>query len=639
VTPQKSFKQNQDTPVAEQPPKQSERGIAGIHVCETTVESFEWEKYFHNHDWINSRWEATQIAKHAAESYLQTGEDEKSAIMRLLSAVISMRLTGNPSQPFAPLWQDGHHSSPHTENLNKQDALLLTQMAHLASDNWLKARLADVATVVGPKFGGTGWEIGKTAARAYLEYTKKFILGEDALRAMDTIECLRRSLQLGWIYAKKDSKFQQDIWGIVEESFDNAVRNKWLGLANSIADEILDRRRELAAASAQKMEKMADSWILDTDPHAFHFASIAFKKSAKLWHAARNSNRSKACYYKAAHALIEKSRQKDRATVKADWMSEGIALLRRHGGDRELISKLQIELSDTRQHIQDEMHIIEHSFDAEDLADHIKSKLIATTFPAALLEIAFSFSEFKSAKELRDETLESSEKYAAQRIFHRVFINENGVPVARSAPTDKDNNESIEDEMILRLCQYHHPVMASVAIPVAINTVTERFELTLNHILQVVDGSPCSSEGHQWSIARGLFAGLQHDWREAATFLIPQAEAMVRSAFKRLNVNTLSVKPHGEEEKSLNELLDHAKVSEVIHPDIVIQLKSLLTHRAGHNLRNLFGHGLMKDDDLLSPGTVVLWWTILRLVLWPYRDVYFNSLTTTPFANHLKKEC
>ncbi|MGW8275753.1 hypothetical protein [Xanthomonas axonopodis] len=51
-------------------------------------------------------------------------------------------------------------------------------------------------------------------------------------------------------------------------------------------------------------------------------------------------------------------------------------------------------------------------------------------------------------------------------------------------------------------------------------------------------------------MARGLLAGLEHDWEEAAVFLIPQAEPFVRAAFKRHNINTLAIKDGVEEEKS-----------------------------------------------------------------------------------------
>lgn len=149
-----------------------------------------------------------------------------------------------------------------------------------------------------------------------------------------------------------------------------------------------------------------------------------------------------------------------------------------------------------------------------------------------------------------------------------------------------------------------------------------KFEPTMADMIGLLHQSPFVPRGHEWSLARGLLAGLNHDWNEAAIFLIPQAEPFIRAAFHRRGIHTLShnnTTDGAEEEKSLNELLAHPEVETVLSPDIVLELKAQLTHKSGHNLRNRYGHGLISDDDLACVGTIVLWWTMLRLVLWPYR--------------------
>ncbi|MFA1804052.1 DUF4209 domain-containing protein, partial [Xanthomonas campestris pv. campestris] len=63
----------------------------------------------------------------------------------------------------------------------------------------------------------------------------------------------------------------------------------------------------------------------------------------------------------------------------------------------------------------------------------------------------------------------------------------------------------------------------------------------------------------------------------------------------------------------------HEDITQVFPEEIVLELRAILTHRSGHNLRNLFGHGLIKDAHLASIATIVLWWNLLRLIMWPYR--------------------
>ncbi|XHH29418.1 DUF4209 domain-containing protein [Xanthomonas euroxanthea] len=51
-----------------------------------------------------------------------------------------------------------------------------------------------------------------------------------------------------------------------------------------------------------------------------------------------------------------------------------------------------------------------------------------------------------------------------------------------------------------------------------------------------------------------------------------------------------------------------------------IELKALMTHLAGANLRNRYSHGLMSDRELASPATLAVWWLVLRIVLRPFAD-------------------
>lgn len=605
-------------------------GIIKHRIPEEALEGFDWEGELRDHDWTVHRHGAVLAVRERARALEEQGELAKAGLLQLLAAVISMHLTGATSKPFTAFIQNGNNCTAMPEHLDQQDVQFLHKMAENCSSSWLRARIADVACVAGPDLGIPGWRIGQVAAQAYLEEAKKFIDGSVPVRAMDAVKYLQRALQLGWVYSKKDVVFQADLWTTIQSAFDVAIEKRFLGILFPLAEEIIQRRPDLASSNAKKLEDLAELWCSDPDPSAMDFASRAFNHAARLWNTAKNDARSKACYFKSGEALITKSRQPGQAMVRAEWMSEGIAILRRHGGDRDAIRQLQIELADVRQAIHEEMHVISHPIDVKDLVEDIDKRVDADTFPRALLQVAFAFSQFSSAEAIRQEVIESNEKYVFQHLFARVTYNGDGVPVVRSAPLDINDEESMERHMVQSLCEFHHPLLADVAIVHAINIVRHRFEPSLNEVMAIVSESPCVPEGHRWTLSRGLLAGLDHNWHEAAVFLIPQAEPFIRAAFKRCNVSTVSVEEHGEEEKSLTKLLDHPEVSKVLFPDLVLELKAILTHKAGHNLRNRYGHGLMKDSELASTATIVLWWTILRLILWPYRNLLLEQNTNSP---------
>lgn len=596
-------------------------GIINQPVSPEVLDHFDWESHLKERDWTDHRWNAAQLTNERSKALTEEGREQEALVLKLLSAVISMHFIGNLPTPFGPMWQDGNHCSPAPQHLGQLDVQFLQAMAKSANDVWLKARLADVACVAGPLVGLKGWEMGSVAARAYLDHAKKFLTGDEPIRAMDSVECLQRAVHLGWKYRKKDDAFREEVWGTLIEAIDHAIERQHLGIISALTEEILQRQHSLAEATAEKLEKAVDTWSTINHEAVIDNIPEFYVKTARLWHAAKNGSRPEACYHKAADALILKARGDRQAMVRADWMAEGIALLRRHRGDRAKIKELQSELAEIRRTISDEMHSVSHAIDTKDLIDFIEHKVTSSELPTALFQIAFAFSTFTSIEQIKAEVIESSKRYVFQHLFARVVYNDEGVPVERGDAFDANNPANLEQHMIENICRFHHPLLANVAVVHASSLVRNRCEPTLNDLLALTRASPVVPEGHEWSLARGLLAGLEHDWEEAAIFLIPQAEPFVRAAFKRHNINTLAIKEDVEQEKSLSELLSHEDINQVFHEDIVMELKAILTHRSGHNLRNLFGHGLIRDEHLASTATIVLWWTLLRLIMWPYRNL------------------
>ena len=588
----------------------------------TILDDFDWEAHLADHDWTNHRWGASQLTDQRSKNLAEEGHEEEALVLKLLSAVISMHFRGNLPEPFGPMWQDGNRCTPAPQHLGQLDVQFLQAMAKSARNAWLKARLADVACVAGPSVGLKGrrmGEMGAVAAQAYLDHAKEFLAGNESTKAMDSVECLQRAMHLGWKYRRKDDAFREDVWMTATNAIDHAINKKRLGIISTLAEEIIQRQHSLAGTIAEKLEKAADSWFGDDQEAVVDNIPSFYKKAARLWHAAKNTARSEACYHKSAGALIKKARGDRQAMVRADWMVEGIGLLRRHRGDRTKIKELQSELAEIRRTISDEMHSVSHEIDTRDLIAFIEQQVTSTELPTALFQLAFAFSTFTSVEQIKAEVIETSKKYVFQHLFARVVYNDEGVPVERGDAFDANDPSNLEQHMIEMICRSHHPLLANVAVMHATSLVRNRCEPTLNDLLALTHASPVVPEGHEWSLARGLLAGLEHDWEEAAIFLIPQAEPFVRAAFKRRNINTLAVKDGIEEEKSLSDLLGHEDITQVFPEEIVLELRAILTHRSGHNLRNLFGHGLIKDAHLTSIATIVLWWNLLRLIMWPYR--------------------
>lgn len=589
------------------------RGILDAPVSREQLEAFDWQKELASLSGPVSRWTSVaDLRKRSNEIKEERPQD--AAVLCLLSASISMHMVVGSPQPYVAALQMSNGRSAAPDDLGIYDLDVLEMMAEMASDAWVRARLSDVALQVAPVYERPGWKLGAMAARAHLEYS---VHSDD--HAVSRRESLQRSMELGWKYLRRDVEFWDALWASAKSLMYQGLERSWPGVSIPIAEEIRTRNRSMAADVAAAFEQQGDT-LLARGPSLD--AVDLFREAAALWRAAKDPSREQIAHHKSADALIGLARTQGQAMLQSDWMAEGIAVLRRHKGDRARIKELQGELADIRSRIIGEMSTYSHQLDVSSVVEHIRERVTAPSLADALLRVAFAFSNWVDADQVREEVADNARRFVFTGMFRQVTYDANGVPVDSIAPFDASDEVEMERRMVSHVSQYDHPILARVAIPAALDILQSKFEPTLADIIGILHSSPVTPRGHEWSLARGILAGLEMDWEEAAVFLIPQAEPFVRAAFKRAGIHTLSnsnVTSGAEEEKSLSELLVHPDVGAVLSPDLILELKALLTHKAGHNLRNRYGHGLIADDQLANAGTVVLWWTITRLVLWPFR--------------------
>lgn len=590
------------------------QGILDAPVSRGDLEAFDWQQELASLSGSVSRWTSVaELRKRSDEIKEERPQD--AAILRLLSAAISMHMVVGTPQPYVAALQMSNGRSAAPDDLGIYDLDALEMMAEMAPDAWVRARLSDVALQVAPAYEKPGWQLGAIAARAHLEYSMR---SDD--HAVSRRESLQRAMELGWRYLRRDNEFSDALWAAAKSLMHQGLEKSWPGVSIPIAEEIRKRNRSMAAEAAEAFEQQGDT-LLASGPSPD--AADLFREAAALWLAAKDRSREQIAHHKSADALIGLARTPGQAMLQADRMAEGIAVLRRHKGDRARIKELQAELADIRSRILWEMSTFSHQIDVSSVVKLIRERVTAPSLADALLQVAFAFSNWVDAEQVRKEVTDNARRFVFTGMFRQVTYDANGVPVDSTAPFDASDEAEMERRMVNHVSQHDHPILAQVAIPAALDVLQAKFEPTLADIVGMLHSSPVTPRGHEWSLARGILAGLELDWEEVAVFLIPQAEPFVRAAFKRAGIHTLSnsnVTDGAEEEKSLNELLAHPDVGSVLSPDLILELKALLTHKAGHNLRNRYGHGLISDDQLANVGTVALWWTMLRLVLWPFRE-------------------
>jgi hypothetical protein len=108
-----------------------------------------------------------------------------------------------------------------------------------------------------------------------------------------------------------------------------------------------------------------------------------------------------------------------------------------------------------------------------------------------------------------------------------------------------------------------------------------------------------------------FFAG---DMFGAAAILIPQIESSLRHVLESIGEIATHLN-HSliQDERTLNEILDHEALNTVLGRDVVFNLKGLLISRHGFNFRNRLSHGLLEPHEFYSLPTLFLVWLWFRI--------------------------
>jgi hypothetical protein len=171
---------------------------------------------------------------------------------------------------------------------------------------------------------------------------------------------------------------------------------------------------------------------------------------------------------------------------------------------------------------------------------------------------------------------------------------------------------------IVNKAQHHHQVYTQAFVIPAIQQVTDDHFLSEGQLIPLFRGNPFVEPGHEFLWAKAIICGLRFQWPEAASILIPQVENSLRFILENEGVLISKLDDGGTQEVlSLNFLLEHPKLKEILGNDLVTDFQILLTDKFGPNIRNRLAHGLIKHDEFFNSSIVYVWWLSLFMVLLP----------------------
>lgn len=603
-------------PADGQPRPQSPLSLLSVPFEPGLLSAPGWEDGLANLDWTENDWDLAQRIAQRATQAQQSGQATASALLQFVARISSMSLQVGGTTLFMPRIISPEGSSAGLDHISANDLQALTALARQAPTDWLTARCADIALATNRITGRDIQQLAALGARSYLRLAQRAAAKEITPQAVDH---LRRALDLGWRGLRKDDAFQSELWLTFMVMFQSVLDGPMKGLANRFADELL---RRADAEHTQAAAALLESTAAGMDPSAdidSELTHLLFQLASRLWLSLNLVERSRQAGRKAGESLVVRAGRASSAMVASYWMAQGIAELRQNHAPRERIRELQRDLEDVRLRINDEMGEVAIPVDTRPIHAWVDEHLAATDYPTSLMRIAFSFTDYSDfTTEVEHAKALKADYFSAW--FGSTELDADGVPLRSHPPFDPTDPEHLETAAVENVCQTRYTFLLAPFILTSVRKLSERFSSSFNDVLSFVGRSPGAPEGHHKQIARGLVAGLQHEWDTAGINLLPMVEPMVRAQLKAHGINTLVFnKVKGEQERSLSELLELDDEVGILPRGLNFELKALMTHRAGCNLRNRYAHGLLSDQQLGTFPIVITWWVVLRMVLDPYR--------------------
>ena len=560
-------------------------------------------------------WALTTKFFQSARQLEEEGRSSQSQAMQVLGGAISMHLRHPSHAPFGPMFQSSEGRSMSMEDLGEHDVALLSRAAHDAPSSWLRARFADLA-VTADGHTPPDWRLGRLAVDAYLDYVESVFGTEHAIRGLDE---LQRSLVLLWVYAKKDPALWERYWVVILDEVPHSIEHNWPGLVFRLCDEAIDRNRQACEAILPQIEAKAAELDADNPQEAARWYAQAYRLNQRLGKH-KEANASQMAQGEAMSRAAELSAEQQ-PMVAPMHLTEAISLLRKAKAAPSRIQELRDRLATYERASLDHFGHFSAKTDVSEWVKWIDEQIVAPDFFSALLRSTYRAGQWLDVDEIEERVRQQYAEHPLSSMFTTTHVNADGVVVAQRPPLDLNDPASIRLHAINSAHQVDIPMRSSVMVSHVVSTLHTHYQPSFHAIKEIVEASPITPPGHVETLARGLFSGFIDDWLAASTYLIPAVEPFVRAQLKRIGAHTTAMNEDGtQHEKTLGEMLDMPEAERFFGKNLVFELRVLLTDSEGFNLRNAYCHGLMADRELQNTGIMSLWWTMWRMILFPWHD-------------------
>lgn len=574
-----------------------------------------WEDIVSSSPETNCDYYAGLFARKLAEK--DDPPDEKTAaVLGLLAAVSSLRLREEPEgEPFGPAafaysgqsWTVDAFTGPHLD--------LFAKIAPEINDAELRARLADVLWVRRRDF-----RLAVLAVRSYLEAARTL---ENSGSVFDHVDRLGRARDLAASLGRGQRELYEEVLGRVGEAMDR------------VDETDVDFR------SVRLLEILAGSDPEDPAALARSSGRLAEKAEEQAhWRAAGHLRELEAGFHGSAGRPEEQRAAKIKAAETHESEAEGslartgggylaaahhlklaVESLRRIEGAGDRADELHARLLGYGRKGVQEMETFSASADLTELAEQAEAHVGGKDLFDALFALAFVVSP-TDADHLRQTVEGQFEQFLGMSLLPIRPVNERGMTVGvtpSTAPEGASGRDlQVLAEMYSQAVRVHYPTRVHGIVEPAKRAILREHRVAPGSFHVLLSHNPLVPSGREHLFARGLNAWMYGDMPVAAHLLVPQLENSLRGLLERAGGRTTTLGPGGvQQDRTLGSVLTAGEIEGMLGPNVLFDLRCLLSEGFGANLRNLLSHGLVGPAGMYAPPVAYLCWLILHLCAVP----------------------
>lgn len=246
-------------------------------------------------------------------------------------------------------------------------------------------------------------------------------------------------------------------------------------------------------------------------------------------------------------------------------------------------------------------------FDPTDLIEYARNHVKGRTARQALVRLVTLTKPFEM-EALRKAAADALENAPLASAMASLNLKASGQLVHRTTATlDPDEESATIGRMHQHLNMYRQ--ITAIGINAA------RDQMQLEHGLAEADFFYLAAQssfvpaGREAMFAKGLAFGADADFVSAAHLLVPQLEHALRVHLNAIGVVTLNLPNSGvQDERDLGALLELPELVRLLDESVIFDWRSLLTEKAGANLRNELAHGLIEPGDRTAEYIYLCCW-------------------------------